>query len=76
MSLLSCRNAEMQKGYVKSSQGIHWGPEKELGAMGNDIHLAKPTWKSMAEGLFVDADFCEMCGKIIISLKKDDENVR
>ena len=26
--------AEMQKGYVKSSQGIHWGPEKELGAWG------------------------------------------
>ena len=29
----------------------------------------------MAEGLFVDADFCETCGKIIISLKKEDETV-
>ena len=63
--------AEMKKGYLKSSHGMHWGPDRELGSVRDDIHLAKAGWKEMSEGVFVESYCCRNCGTIIVPLKKD-----
>jgi len=62
--------AEMEKGYLKSSHGMHWGPDKELGYVRDDIHLAKVGWKEMSEGVFVESFCCRNCEAIIVPLRK------
>jgi len=66
----SCCNTEMEKGYLKSSHGMHWGPDRELGSVRDDIHLAKAGWKELSEGVFVESYCCRNCGTIIVPLKK------
>ena len=61
-------HAPLQKGYLKSSQAIFWGPERAPGSISGDIPVARPTWKGLLEGLYAESGYCEACGKIIISL--------
>jgi len=58
----------MEKGYLKSSRMIHWGTERELGYVRNDIHLTKSIWKGMAEGYFAESYCCQNCKNIIVPL--------
>ena len=37
-------NEELEKGYIKSSHAIQWGPVRELGLVNGDIVLAKPSF--------------------------------
>ena len=60
-------NEALEHGYIKSSHAIHWGANKELGLVDNDIALAKPTMRGMFEGLFAEAHCCKKCRKIIVS---------
>ena len=60
-------NEEMERGYLKSSQRIHWGKEKALGFLPDDIKLTKDFWKGFFEGFYVEAYHCRHCGKIVIS---------
>lgn len=66
-------NEEMESGYIKSSHFIHWGKEKELGLLLDDIKLSpnglKEGIKSFFEGHFVEAYRCSGCNKIIIELE-------
>lgn len=61
-------NCEMERGYIKSSHFIHWGKEKELRLLSDDIKLVKRTLSSMFEGNFVESYYCSECRKIIVSL--------
>ena len=56
--------AEMEKGYLKSSHGMHWGPDRELGSVRDDIHLAKAGWKERSEGVF--------CGVLLLQKLRND----
>lgn len=58
---------EMERGYLKSSQRIHWGKEQKLGFIPDDIHLTKNFWQGFFEGNFVEAYYCKQCKKMIIS---------
>ena len=60
-------NEELEKGYIKSSHAIQWGPVRELGLVNGDIVLAKPSVKGIFEGLFVESHCCNKCRKIIVS---------
>ena len=60
---------EMELGYIKSSQRMHWGKEQTLGFLPNDIKLTKGFWEGFFHGYFVDAHHCRHCGKIVISLE-------
>ena len=66
-------NEEMEKGYIKSSHFIHWGKEKELGLVLDDIKLSPNGLKEgitgFFEGHFVEACHCSGCNKIIIELE-------
>ena len=60
-------DGEMEKGYIKSSHAVHWGPGKELGFVNDDIVLAKPSMRGILEGLFVEAHCCKNCKKVVVS---------
>ena len=64
---------EMEKGYIKSSQFIHWGTENELGLGPDDITLSpnglKEGVKAFFKGHFVEAHRCSRCNKLIVSLE-------
>lgn len=62
-------NEEMEHGYIKSSQCMHWGKEKALGYFPKDMKLTKNFWKGFFEGNFVEAYHCRHCEKIVISLE-------
>ncbi|MBE6020967.1 MAG: hypothetical protein E7228_04375 [Clostridiales bacterium] len=59
---------EMEKGYIKSSHFIHWGKEKKLKLIHDDIKLVKNTAAGFFEGNFVESYYCSSCNKIIVSL--------
>ena len=66
-------NEEMEKGYIKSSQFIHWGKEHELGLGPDDITLSpnglKEGVKAFFKGHFVEAHRCSRCNKLIVELE-------
>jgi len=63
-------HAEMEKGYLKSSRMMHWGSERELGYVRNDIHLTKSVWKGMVEGCFAESYYCRTCRNIMVPLNE------
>ena len=65
-------DAEMQAGYVRSSQVMRWGKNKELAPDAQDIRLTKYFWKGLFEGFFVPSHYCGNCKKIILSLHTEE----
>ena len=60
---------EMEIGYMKSSRFIHWGKEKSLGFIPDDIKLTKGQFfQAFFEGYFVKSYHCSTCNQIIIAL--------
>lgn len=62
-------NKEMESGFIKSSHFIHWGKERELGFLPNDIKLTKTNLEAFMKGHFVEAYYCTTCNKIIVSVE-------
>ena len=67
-----CRE-EMEKGYIKSSQYIHWGKERKLGFIPDDLKLIKRNWMGFFEGHFAEAHYCSRCKKIIMDVEQESE---
>lgn len=64
-----CCNTEMNVGYLKSSHYIHWGKEKSLGFIPDDIKLTKgQRFQGFFEGFYVKSYHCSTCNQIIIAL--------
>lgn len=61
---------EMEKGYIKSSQFIHWGKERKLGFVREDLKLAKRSWMGFFEGYFVESHYCSCCRKIFADVEQ------
>ena len=60
---------EMETGYMKSSHFIHWGKDKSLGFIPDDIKLTKGQFfQAFFEGYFVKSYHCSTCNQIIIAL--------
>lgn len=66
-------DAQMQKGYIRSAQVMHWGKHKELTPDAQDIRLTKYFWKGFFHGFFVRAHHCPNCNKLLIALDEQDE---
>ena len=60
---------EMASGFLKSSHFIHWGEEKSLGFLPNDLKLTKLNFEGMLKGNFIESHHCSYCNKIIVSLR-------
>ena len=60
---------EMESGFIKSSHHMHWGKEKELGFLPNDLKLTKNSFEGMLDGKFVESYYCSDCKKIIVSFE-------
>lgn len=54
---------DLEKGYIKSSHAVHWGPAKEFGFVNDDIVLAKPSMRGILERHFVEAHCCKKMQK-------------
>lgn len=65
-------DAELKKGEIVSSHGMHWFPEEPADSAGH-IGLTKVGvkgfLKALQEGFSVEAHYCEACKKLIVPLE-------
>ena len=64
---------ELEQGYIKSSQVLFWGKDKELGFVLGNVRLSKNPLRGFFCGHFVPSGYCDKCRKIIVSLDETEE---
>ena len=61
---------EMERGFLKSSRFIHWGKERKLGFLPDDLKLTRNNLDAFFKGYFVESYYCDACRKIVVSAQE------